>query len=563
MPVPLTFIDLFCGCGGFTLGLQRAGFRCLAAIDFYAEAVSTLRENLSDVSHVLNEDLTLFRPEELEQIIGSSAVDVIVGGPPCQGFSTARKVDGANHGLRLKEDSRRYLYRQFLRYVYHFQPKIFVMENVPGIRTTAGGQYFTRVQSEARSLGRNDGKAGYRVHAQVEDAWELGVPQRRQRQLIVGVRNDLPGYFPSEIQPAPRGVPHTPLGAAIGDLPALRAGTGANVQDYDKIRRQAHLERYGSVARKYLFEVLEIRDAKRLTGHVARPHNDRDLRDFARLREGENAAAAMRKRQVQFEFPYDRENFKDKFTRQSRKRPCSTIVAHLSKDGLMFIHPTQNRSLTPREAARVQSFPDWFRFPSARTHAFRLIGNAVPPLVSEAVGLEIKEFLVGQAALVVNGATFESARCMGRAQRAGGPTLLDASFTTSRSQALRQLERIARLDRRALRQLPKLSFLQGWYALLFLLPGLHPDGALDHGDDVEVLRNERLGDIRLDGLLARRHMRSGWPVALGDVGWEARRRLHAAEISEMEFYCVAAQRAGMLASRGGRGHKGSGQLRLP
>jgi DNA (cytosine-5)-methyltransferase 1 len=86
----------------------------------------------------------------------------------------------------------------------------------------------------------------------------------------------------------------------------------------------------------------------------------------------------MLKRGIEFEFPYDKESFKDRYTRQSRYRPCSTIVAHLSKDGLMFIHPTQNRSLTPREAARVQTFPDWFQFPTTRTHQFRVIGNAVP-----------------------------------------------------------------------------------------------------------------------------------------------------------------------------------------
>src|SRR3979490_1389802 len=94
-------------------------------------------------------------------------------------------------------------------------------------------------------------------------------------------------------------------------------------------------------------------------------------------------------------FPFfdDKTSFEDRYTRQHRMKPCSTIVAHLSKDGLMFIHPTQNRSLTPREAARIQSFPDWFRFPKARTHSFRLIGNAVPPLIGEAVGLAALKFL--------------------------------------------------------------------------------------------------------------------------------------------------------------------------
>jgi DNA (cytosine-5)-methyltransferase 1 len=377
-----TFLDLFCGCGGFSLGMERAGFRCLAAIDFNADAVATFRENFPHLGdeRARCEDLTLFRPEHLANIIGSEKVDVIAGGPPCQGFSTARQRDGANHGARrLVHDDRRQLYREFLRYVEFFQPRVFVMENVLGIQTASGGEYFTRVQHEARLLG-------YRVVAQIADAFALGVPQKRRRQLIVGVRADLPGFFPAVIAPAPRAFPGTTLGPAIGDLPRLAAGAGNECFDYDMDRRRGHLTRWGKVARRYLFNVLEVSRAKDLTAHRARPHSDRDLRDFLLLREGENSAQAMR-RGVEFEFPYDKSSFQDRYTRQSRRKPCSTIVAHLSKDGLMFIHPTQNRSLTPREAARIQSFPDWFQFPVARTTQYRLIGNAVPPLVGEA-GLE-------------------------------------------------------------------------------------------------------------------------------------------------------------------------------
>ncbi len=369
-----TFLDLFCGCGGFSLGMERAGFDCLAAIDFNPEAVAVFKHNFPHVSQALEKDLTAFPPQELARLIGNGKVDVIVGGPPCQGFSTARQVDGANHGTRLKHDPRRHLYLEFLRYVDYFRPRVFVMENVLGIRTASGGEYFTRVQKEARALG-------FRVHAQVEDAWELGVPQKRRRQLIIGVRNDLPGYFLPDLKPAPRAEPRICLGSAIGDLPVLRAGGGEDERDYDLGRRNEHVEHQGSAALRYLCDVLEIDRAPKLTNHVARPHSDRDLRDFALLKEGENSATAMRDRGIEFEFPYDKSTFKDRYTRQSRSKPCSTIVAHLSKDGLMFIHPTQNRSLTPREAARIQSFPDWFRFPKARTHAFRLIGNAVPPLI--------------------------------------------------------------------------------------------------------------------------------------------------------------------------------------
>ncbi|PKN16222.1 MAG: hypothetical protein CVU66_01715 [Deltaproteobacteria bacterium HGW-Deltaproteobacteria-23] len=371
----LNFIDLFCGCGGFTLGMERAGFKCLAAIDFNAEAVATLQANLSHIKHVLHRDLTVFTPEELSELICTKHVDVIVGGPPCQGFSTARQVDGANHGKRLTDDPRRHLYQELLKYVDFFTPKVFVMENVLGIKTAAGGEYFSRVQSEARALG-------YRVHGQVEDAWELGVPQKRRRQLIIGTRADIPGYFLPTLKPSPRAFPRTQLGAALSDLPAIQAGSGVDECDYDlALRAESMLHK---VTRNYLTKVLEVEQAATLTNHVARPHSDRDLGDFARLNEGESSAVAMRNG-VKFDFPYDKSSFKDRYTRQSRFAPCSTIVAHLSKDGLMFIHPTQNRSLTPREAARIQSFPDWFRFPDYRTQSFRMIGNAVPPLISEAV----------------------------------------------------------------------------------------------------------------------------------------------------------------------------------
>ena len=154
-----TCLDLFCGCGGFSLGMERAGFRVLAALDWNQEAIYTYRRNFPRVPFVLSEDLTKFNPEILDKLLGHEQVDVIVGGPPCQGFSTARQRDGANHGRsRFVEDPRRQLYREFLRYVDYFQPRVFVMENVLGIKSAAGGEHFTRVQVEARELGRATGK---------------------------------------------------------------------------------------------------------------------------------------------------------------------------------------------------------------------------------------------------------------------------------------------------------------------------------------------------------------------------------------------------------------------
>lgn len=531
-----TFLDLFCGCGGFSLGMERAGFRCLAAIDFNPEAVATLRANFPHLGEerARKEDLTKFGPEQLAKIIETKSVDVIVGGPPCQGFSGARKVDGANHGDRLKEDARRHLYREFLRHVDFFKPRVFVMENVLGLRTAAGGEYFTAVQYEARRMG-------YRVHEQIEDSFALGVPQKRKRQLIIGVRGDIPGYFSPDLKPAPRARPGTPLGAAISDLPPIPAGGGEDECEYGKVWRKIALQLFGRAARDYLYKVLELRRAKKLTGHCARPHSDRDLRDFALLNEGESSAQAMR-RGVVFEWPYSKKHFKDRYTRQSRYAACSTIVAHLSKDGLMFIHPWQNRSLTPREAARVQSFPDWFHFPVTQTHQFRLIGNAVPPLVSEAVGLEVRAFLGHKPLPTPKRAT------SAKPQSPKVPRLTKF-IPSTRQEASTTLQTVAYLDRRQLRVCEKPQFLRGWLALLFLFPDLHPDNALDHGDVNAIWSPDQLALPGLHEFEGRRFARSGWPVALEEIGREARRRHVAGELSDAELYCAKAQSAGMRAQR--------------
>lgn len=513
----LNFIDLFCGCGGFTLGMERAGFQCLAAIDSNEEAIEVFRRNFPQVQHALEEDLTEFSPQELADRIGNQAVDVIVGGPPCQGFSTVRQRDGANSGPRMVEDERRYLYQKFLGYVEYFQPKVFVMENVLGIKSADGGQYFTRVQREARVIG-------YRVHPQTERAVALGVPQKRVRQLIIGTRLDLPNYFHSELKASPRAAVLPTLGEAISDLPMLKAGRGEEEADYDMARRRTHIKKYG---KRYLYRTLEVHLAAKLTAHRARPHSKRDLGDFSKLREGEHCAQAM-KRGETFDFPYDKENFKDRYTRQHRNEPCSTIVAHLSKDGLMFIHPTQNRSLTPREAARVQSFPDWFEFPIARTHQFRVIGNAVPPLVAEAVGLAVKSYL--ELAMKNQPLYFEL-----------------EPLPVDRNEAVQWLLGLVQAtDNKTLRNLPGDLFKRGWYSIGFLYAGLHPDSVFEHGKELSYEADDFPEIQKVEPrLLAPNYVQSGWPVVLAPIAEEAWRRYEANELSDNEFYCSEAVMAGM------------------
>ncbi|MCU1263789.1 MAG: hypothetical protein JWM21_107 [Acidobacteria bacterium] len=513
-----TFIDLFAGCGGFTLGMERAGFNCLAAIDSNKEGIKVFRKNFPHVTRALKKNLTKFGPEKLARRIGDIDVDIIVGGPPCQGFSTVRQRDGANNGPRMIEDKRRYLYQEFLRYVEYFRPKVFVMENVLGIKSADGGRYFTRVQQEARAIG-------YRVHPQTEKAVDLGVPQKRIRQLIIGTRLDIPNYFSTELKAAPRAVESPTLGEAISDLPRLKAGAGQEETEYDMARRKAHVRKYG---KRYIYQTLEVHRALKLTAHRARPHSERDLGDFSRLREGEHCAQAM-KRGERFDFPYDKENFKDRYTRQHRNEPCSTIVAHLSKDGLMFIHPTQNRSLTPREAARVQSFPDWFEFPIARTHQFRVIGNAVPPLVAEAVGIAVNSYL----------------ELTMRKQRA---LRFDLNpLPSNQDEAVQWLLDLVRAtDNKTLRQIPAALFKRGWYSIGFLYAGLHPDSVFEHGKELSFEVDDFPEIQKVEPrLLAPRYVQSGWPVVLAPIAKEAWRRFVKKELKDDEFYCSEAVIAGM------------------
>jgi DNA (cytosine-5)-methyltransferase 1 len=521
---PLTFLDLFSGCGGFSLGLEAAGLVCKAAIDFNDAAIETFKANHSAATLGLVRDLTKFSPKDLDDMLGGATrINVIVGGPPCQGFSKARMVDGSNHGGRLVYDARRDLYQEFLRFVKYYQPSVFVMENVPGIKSAAGGEFFTRLQVESRELG-------YRVIPYEVEAWRFGVPQKRVRQLIIGTRRELPLFIPDRYirrtHTDPNDVdanglqPFVSLGEAIGDLPEIYAGSEAYEREYDSELRRVHIKKYGT---RYIYDVLHADKAKVLAAHSSRPHSLRDMRDFARLREGENSKQALA-RGVEMEFPYDRDNFKDRYTRQHRDQLCSTIVAHLKKDGLMFIHPTQTRSLTPREAARVQSFPDTFWLPEARTNSFAQIGNAVPPLVGKAMGSAIYEYLL-------NANVGDSVA-----------PKLNVELPDSLDAAVKQVEFFVESTcLRPLTDLPKDEFLKAWWAVGFLHPNLHPDAALDNGKALSPGPKRGVSFV-----IEPVYVRSGWPVELIPIAVEARRRFDEGTFSEDEYYCSAAVVAGAV-----------------
>ena len=503
----LTFIDLFSGCGGFSAGLEQAGLTCLAGIDHNEHAIHTFKSNHSEGTFALVKDMTQFHPEELERLIGSNHVDLIVGGPPCQGFSSARQFSGSNSGQRLVDDPRRDLYKYFLKFVNHFRPKVFVMENVLGIKKMQNGIYFTAIQNEAR-------KIGYRVAPIEVNTWEYGVPQKRVRQLFIGTLTDLPIFVPAQLiqkthslTPKKDGLsPIVTLGEAIEDLPTLKAGDERIIQDYDLELRKCYLNKYSG---QFLTDVLDVHNAEKLTWHCSRPHNERDLRDFARLREGETCSRALA-RGVAMEFPYDRGSFKDRYTRQDRNSLCSTIVAHLKSDGLMFIHPTQVRSLTPREAARVQTFPDTFKFSGSRSHVFTQIGNAVPPLVGRKVGLGILHYLV-------------------QSENKDRRTELTSP---DKEKIICELEQfINECMLRPIEFVEEGSFKQVWQKIHLLLPHLHPESALDNGKEISAVP-KRTTSFCLEPYF----IRSGWPVELAPIAQEASRRHQSGRLASSEYF---------------------------
>lgn len=195
----------------------------------------------------------------------------------------------------------------------------------------------------------------------------------------------------------------------------------------------------------------------------------------------------------------------------------------------MFIHPTQNRSLTPREAARIQSFPDWFEFPIARTHQFRVIGNAVPPLVSEAIGIAVKDY--------IKKATDNAKRV----------EFHIAPLPKDEKEAVHWLVPLIDLDKRALRGVPNDEFKRAWFSIAFLYAGLHPNSALENGTRIRHDAKDYTAVSRIEPRLVRPFFeQSGWPVVLAPIAKEAWRRYEKGSIKDDEFYCSQAQMAGIL-----------------
>ena len=370
-------IDLFSGCGGLTLGFQWAGFQSLVASDIDENCKASFAANFPDVPFLCG-DISDFEKKDFDDMLGGRVVDVITGGPPCQGFSLANKRRG-----QLRDDPRNKLFYQYVKVIGWYNPKAFVMENVKGLLSMHRGEVIKQVLEAFATAGDK----GYHVEARVLRAAEYGVPQMRERVIIIGFRKDL-GIRPEF--PMPTVQTAVTVDEAISDLPAIEAGEGAEAMDYATLPQNAYQERMR-------------REASKVHNHVAMKHTPRLVARFKAIAPGQNLVDVW-----ETNGPVKRGNPREKsdikFHQNNQRlfgdKPAPTIAASFQSN---FIHPHLNRNFTAREGARLQSFPDTFVFKGMRTKMswekglsqYQQIGNAVPVLLAKAVAEDVAYLLDG------------------------------------------------------------------------------------------------------------------------------------------------------------------------
>ena len=379
-----TVLDLFSGAGGFSLGLFEAGFRPLISIDHNSNATETYDANFKHLgAQALLRDMGTFTPGKYLQFAKANNLpqtyDLIVGGPPCQGWSVLgraklRSLEAKNGNKN--GDPRNQLYETFIEYVSVLQPKIAVMENVTGMLNFKG-------RNEAIEIAKKLSACGYQTTWTSINAKDYGVPQSRERLFFVGVRNDLEKTFEfpqSKCAEGKRRYPVVTVKEAIGDLPVIRNGSQEWIRKYASSRQST-----------YAVSLRKNADETTIFDHVVRNHNSQDLEAFKLLKQG-----GKYRDLPQHLKRYRDDIFDDKYHRLHADKPSWCVTAHLSKDCYSHIHPTQNRSISIREAARLQSFPDSFYFGGNMGNKMELIGNAVPPKIAQVIGEAIKEQFFSQ-----------------------------------------------------------------------------------------------------------------------------------------------------------------------
>ena len=371
----LNSIDLFSGCGGMTLGFGWAGFNSVLASDIDDNCKKTFATNFPEIPFLCG-DLSNFTKDEFDKIISNTEIDVIIGGPPCQGFSLANKKRN-----KVSEDPRNKLFYEFVKTINWYNPKSFVMENVKGLLSMESGQVIKQIQNEFE----NAGEFGYEVRTKVLKASDYGVPQSRERVIIIGIRKDLEliPEFPSK-----KYQKEVTVDDAISDLPKINAGQGEEnmiypfspVNDYQKFMRK---------------------NSKRVFNHIAMRHTQRLIDRFKAIQPGKNLLDVWETHGAG-QRGNPNEKSKIKFSQNNLRlianKPAPTIAASFQSN---FIHPFLDRNFTAREGARLQSFPDDFIFEGMRTKMswekglsqYQQIGNAVPPLMAFEIASTLKRVL--------------------------------------------------------------------------------------------------------------------------------------------------------------------------
>jgi len=371
-----SLVDLFCGAGGLSLGFAREGFKTVLANDIEECCVDTYAHNHPETprNKIIQGDIRNV-VMQLGNLVGES-VDVVVGGPPCQGFSMANRQ-------RLIDDPRNHLYKNYVEVVRKLQPRFFVMENVKGMLSVA-----SQVVEDFQTIG-------YTVSYHVLNACNFGVPQNRERLIYIGNRLgiDNEAIF-QDIFNISENLPEYALGDALYGLRPLEASRKKNATEVGT-KESGYIIECGDidVENGYITSINGGKKCPLVFNHKARYNNDRDIEIFGRLLPGDRSDDPK----IVDIMPYARRNgiFKDKYYKLEADKICKTITAHMKFDCNMYIHPSQARGLTPREAARVQSYPDDYFFRGSYTKTYMQIGNSVPPKLGHVIAIAIKQYLDG------------------------------------------------------------------------------------------------------------------------------------------------------------------------
>jgi DNA (cytosine-5)-methyltransferase 1 len=388
-----TAVDFFSGAGGLSEGLIRAGFRVRLALDNDPLALRTYSLNHPAVpdERILCRDIRTLRAGELKEILGRERIDVLAGAPPCQGFSHAGFRSKVTHtGYRLGLDDRNFLFEYMVIAALELRPRLFLMENVPGMQS-ARKERLSFLEAAAHMLRR---RGGFKTTIWRVNASAHGVPQNRIRFFLVAcATGELPTPLIEDYQDHGQdfdvdALPPVTVDEAIFDLPPRAAGGGLAVESL-----KSGPPRTEPGYRRYLAKFRLLSESRILYNHTVRYHNQRDLELYSLLRPGEDSVHVLERHGRSDLMRYRRDVFDDKYARLRGDRPSKTIVAHLAKDGNGYVHPRQARSISIREAARLQSFRDDYAFCGSASDQWTQLGNAVPPILAEKIARSLLQTL--------------------------------------------------------------------------------------------------------------------------------------------------------------------------